>query len=69
MYLALIIKHFNLIFPLLSFMNTWYVKCTHKMQVFDVVFKLNCLAVQKYGKKGKGHPCAGTEDLYRPYGP
>jgi hypothetical protein len=19
--------------------------------------------------KGKGHPCTGTEDLYRPYGP
>jgi len=21
------------------------------------------------GKKGKGHPCTGTEALYRPYGP
>jgi len=20
-------------------------------------------------KKGKGHPCTGTEALYRPYGP
>ena len=23
----------------------------------------------KYIKKGKGHPCTGTEALYRPYGP
>jgi hypothetical protein len=22
-----------------------------------------------YGKKGKVHPCTGTEVLYRPYGP
>ena len=21
------------------------------------------------GRKGKGHPCTGTEALYRPYGP
>ena len=21
------------------------------------------------GKKGNGHPCTGTEALYRPYGP
>jgi len=23
----------------------------------------------KVKKKGKGHPCTGTEVLYRPYGP
>jgi hypothetical protein len=25
--------------------------------------------LQGYINKGKGHPCTGTEALYRPYGP
>jgi len=29
------------------------------------VFKSQSISV----KKGKGHPCTGTEALYRPYGP
>jgi hypothetical protein len=27
------------------------------------------ILVKHKGKKGKGHPCTGTEALYRPYGP
>jgi hypothetical protein len=31
----------------------------------DVFLTFYCLR----NKKGKGHPCTGTEALYRPYGP
>jgi len=30
------------------------------------ILPLTCI---KGKKKGKGHPCTGTEALYRPYGP
>jgi len=35
-------------------------------------FVCGCIDCKDYlviNKKGKGHPCTGTEALYRPYGP
>ena len=37
----------------------------------SIFFVLHVSAFATYSKKckGKGHPCTGTEALYRPYGP
>jgi hypothetical protein len=47
---------------------------TNTRGISGVKFKLYIVMVVNeekinVGKKGKGHPCTGTEALYRPYGP
>jgi hypothetical protein len=42
-----------------------------KEQLSPKKFRANIASIHAFfaGKKGKGHPCTGTEALYRPYGP
>jgi hypothetical protein len=51
-------------------MPEYYVKLGHIRYRLWSPFNLLCTVIQFLTYiKGKGHPCTGTEALYRPYGP
>jgi len=46
------------------------VLCSTDVPLVRTLGKYICTDITSKGKgKGKGHPCTGTEALYRPYGP
>jgi hypothetical protein len=46
-----------------------FVQCLELLHVRGEVNLGAPLVLGLVGKKGKSHPCTGTEALYRPYGP
>jgi hypothetical protein len=60
-----------------SLSNQYYTKLTTGQQQADTIGKDMDDSEYNYGTipvckgyiKGKGHPCTGTDALYRPYGP
>ena len=62
-------RHSNeTVFILNQFIKTEHRRTTHTQPLQPIPL----LTIPRYSykvKKGKGHPCTGTEALYRPYGP
>jgi len=53
-----------------SFIFANFRKCKKFVSVEVVTFpRGSVMQAFAVGLKGKGHPCTGTEALYRPYGP